>query len=88
LEKRAEQVLPGREGGEGEREGAGAGGEMSQTMYAHRNIRIKKNKKQQKQAGIVIHKFDQLRAVLCKLFFGRRWLPAASDLVPSIHVHR
>jgi hypothetical protein len=34
----SEQVLPGSEGGEGEREGAGGrGGEMAQTNYAHMN---------------------------------------------------
>jgi hypothetical protein len=42
LEKREEQVLPGSEGIEREREGAGGeegcgrqGGEMAQTMYVH-----------------------------------------------------
>jgi hypothetical protein len=38
LEKRAEQVLPGRQGGEGERmRGQGPGEEMDQTIYAHMN---------------------------------------------------
>jgi hypothetical protein len=38
LEKRAEQVLPGSKGVEGEREGLGGRGrEMAQTMYAHVN---------------------------------------------------
>jgi hypothetical protein len=40
LEIRAEQVLPGSEGGRGERVGAGNGGGeggMAQTMYAHVN---------------------------------------------------
>jgi hypothetical protein len=40
LEKKAEQVLPGSEGGgkEKEKEGVEDGGEeMEQTMYAHRN---------------------------------------------------
>jgi hypothetical protein len=37
LEKSAEQVLPGRDGREGERVGAGKGGEITQTMYAHVN---------------------------------------------------
>jgi hypothetical protein len=35
LDKRAEQVLPGIKGGEGEEE---EGGKMTQTMYAHMNI--------------------------------------------------
>jgi hypothetical protein len=37
LEIRAEQILPGSEGGDG-----GRGGEMAQTMCAHMNKRIKK----------------------------------------------
>jgi hypothetical protein len=38
LEKRAEQVLPGNEGGSGgEGGGEGQRGEMTQTMYAHVN---------------------------------------------------
>jgi hypothetical protein len=37
LEKRAEQVLPGSKLG-GDEGGAGQGGEMNQTMYAHMNI--------------------------------------------------
>jgi hypothetical protein len=38
LEIRAEQVLPGSEGGSGEEGGRGRqGGEMTQTMYAHVN---------------------------------------------------
>jgi hypothetical protein len=37
LEKIAEQVLPGRERGGREMMGVGAGGEMTQTMYAHVN---------------------------------------------------
>jgi hypothetical protein len=37
LKIRAEQVLPGSKGGWGEREGAGDGGEMTQTMYTHVN---------------------------------------------------
>jgi hypothetical protein len=38
LEKRAEQTLPGNEGGgEGEGRDRGLGGEMTQTMYAHMN---------------------------------------------------
>jgi hypothetical protein len=39
LEKRAEQVLPGKEDSLGRREGAGEGQgeEMAQTMYAHMN---------------------------------------------------
>jgi hypothetical protein len=41
LEKRAEQVLPGSQGGREEREeegdGAGDRGEMAQTLYAHMN---------------------------------------------------
>jgi hypothetical protein len=37
LEKIAEQVLPGREQGGREKMGLGAGGEMTQTMYAHVN---------------------------------------------------
>jgi hypothetical protein len=44
LEIRAEQVLPGREGGGRKRvRGAGQGGEMTQTMYAHVNKLITKN---------------------------------------------
>jgi hypothetical protein len=40
---KAEQDLPGTEGGRGERVGEGGrGGEMTQTMYAHVNKRIKK----------------------------------------------
>jgi hypothetical protein len=36
LEKRAEQVLPGSEGGRGGNERVGGqGGDMTQTMYAH-----------------------------------------------------
>jgi hypothetical protein len=38
LEKREEQILPGIEGGGGGREG----GEITQTIYAHMNIRIGK----------------------------------------------
>jgi hypothetical protein len=41
LEIRAEQVLPGSEGG-GDERGQGMGGEMAQTMYAHVNKLIKK----------------------------------------------
>jgi hypothetical protein len=38
LEKRAEQILPGSEGGwEVEGGGGGQGGEMAQTMYGHVN---------------------------------------------------
>jgi hypothetical protein len=37
LEKRVEQVLPGREGDGGKRRGQRAGGEMAKTMYAHIN---------------------------------------------------
>jgi hypothetical protein len=37
LEIRAEQVLPGSKGGRGKRVVEGAGGEMTQTMYAHVN---------------------------------------------------
>jgi hypothetical protein len=38
LELRAEQVLPGIEGGMGEKGGGGRqGGEMTQTMYAYVN---------------------------------------------------
>jgi hypothetical protein len=37
LEKRAEQVLPGKEGDGREREGRAQGGEMAQTMCAHMN---------------------------------------------------
>jgi hypothetical protein len=37
LEIRAEQVLPGMRKGGSEKERAGQGGEMSQTMYAHVN---------------------------------------------------
>jgi hypothetical protein len=37
LEIRAEQILPGSEGGGGNREGRGVGGEMAQTMYTHVN---------------------------------------------------
>jgi hypothetical protein len=37
LEKRAEEVLPGSEGGGGEKDGVEAGGEMVQTMYPHMN---------------------------------------------------
>jgi hypothetical protein len=37
LEMRAEQVLPGREGGKGEGGGREQGVEMTQTMYAHVN---------------------------------------------------
>jgi hypothetical protein len=39
LEKWAEQILPGSEGGGGYREEVGGepGGEMAQTMYAHMN---------------------------------------------------
>jgi hypothetical protein len=44
LEIRAEQVLPGREGGGRKRvREAGQGGEMTQTMYAHVNKLITKN---------------------------------------------
>jgi hypothetical protein len=42
LEKRAEQVLPGSEGDGGKRRGWGAGGEMTQTVYAHMNKLINK----------------------------------------------
>jgi hypothetical protein len=34
---KAEHDLPGTEGGSGERVGEGAGGEMTQIMYAHVN---------------------------------------------------
>jgi hypothetical protein len=38
LEKRAEQILPGREGvGREKKRMRGQGGEMAQTMYAHMN---------------------------------------------------
>jgi hypothetical protein len=37
LEKIAEEVLPGKEGGWGKRAGLGQGGQMTQTMYAHMN---------------------------------------------------
>jgi hypothetical protein len=37
LEKRAEQVLPGREGVRGRGRGRGMGGEMAKTMYTHIN---------------------------------------------------
>jgi hypothetical protein len=37
LERSAEQVLCGNDGGWGEREGVGSGGEMAQTIYAHMN---------------------------------------------------
>jgi hypothetical protein len=38
LEKKAEQVLPGKQGGEwGEIEGGGQEGEKAQTMYSHMN---------------------------------------------------
>jgi hypothetical protein len=37
LEIRAEQVLPGRSEGGSEKEWAGTGGEISQTMNAHVN---------------------------------------------------
>jgi hypothetical protein len=37
LEIRAEQILPGSEGGGGERVEEGQGGEMNQTIYAHVN---------------------------------------------------
>jgi hypothetical protein len=46
LEKRAEQVLPGSEGVRGERRSGGRGREMTQTVYAHMNKRIKKKIKQ------------------------------------------
>jgi hypothetical protein len=43
---KAEQDLPGTEGGEeGEGGGGGKGGVMTQIMYAHVNKRIKKRKK-------------------------------------------
>jgi hypothetical protein len=43
LEERAEQVLPGSKGGWLGEGGVGKqGGEMTQTMYAHMNISIKK----------------------------------------------
>jgi hypothetical protein len=42
---KAEQDLPGTEREKGERVGEGGqGGEMTQTMYAHVNKRIKKKK--------------------------------------------
>jgi hypothetical protein len=37
LVARAEQDLPGTEGGRGEKWGRGQGGEMTQTIYAHVN---------------------------------------------------
>jgi hypothetical protein len=37
LEKSSEQVLPEREGGEVQGVEMGAGGEVTQTMYAHVN---------------------------------------------------
>jgi hypothetical protein len=37
LEKRAEQVLPGREGGRGEKVGKGEGGRNDPKMYVHVN---------------------------------------------------
>jgi hypothetical protein len=37
LEKRAEEVLPGSEGGRGEREEVGYGADMAQTLYAYMN---------------------------------------------------
>jgi hypothetical protein len=41
---KAEQDMPGTEGGRGaEGGGGGQGGEMTQTMYAHVNKRIKNN---------------------------------------------
>jgi hypothetical protein len=46
LEIRAEQILPGSDGGRGrEGGGGGQGREMTQTMYAHVNKRIIKFKK-------------------------------------------
>jgi hypothetical protein len=46
LEIRAEQDLPGSEGGGGEKGRGGAqGGEMTQTMYAHVNNEFKKKEK-------------------------------------------
>jgi hypothetical protein len=44
LEKRAEQVLPGSEGGWGEGWGWGKVGEMTQTMYIHTNKWINNKK--------------------------------------------
>jgi hypothetical protein len=45
LEKRAEQFLPGSEGGSGGQGGGGRQGkEIVQTIYAHMNKRIIKNK--------------------------------------------
>jgi hypothetical protein len=45
LEKRAEQVLPGSEGGGGEGEGdRKKGREMAQTMYTHMNKCINNQK--------------------------------------------
>jgi hypothetical protein len=54
LEVGAKQFLPGNEGlgGEGgdggKGEGGGKGGEMAQTLYAHMNKKLKKNKEQYK----------------------------------------
>jgi hypothetical protein len=42
---KAEHDLPGTESGRGRGWGRGAGGEMTQTMYAHVNKRILKIKK-------------------------------------------
>jgi hypothetical protein len=47
LEKRAEQILPGSEGGGGRERGQGAGGRNGQTMYVHLNKWINKQKEKQ-----------------------------------------
>jgi hypothetical protein len=54
LEKRAEHILPGREGLGEEGGGREQGGEMTQTMYAHLNIWVKKKKERIKTVWRVL----------------------------------
>jgi hypothetical protein len=54
---KAERDLPGTEGRKrGEGRGEGHGREMTQTMYAHVNKRIKKKKESQDKSGLAFSK--------------------------------